>query len=218
MKEFKIRASASGKIMGQKGLGKTGESYCQEWLTEQVYGRKREFTNKYIQKGLQNEDNSLDFIAENMGFGLLVKNEQYYENDFITGTPDIVLSDLIIDVKNSWDCFTFPAFDSELPNKDYYYQMQCYMSLTGKDNAKVIYVLSDTPEHLIESEARKLAFVNGNELNAEFIDSVRAKMTYFDIEAKYRIKSFDIARNNEVIELINQRVIQCREYIETLLK
>ena len=82
MKEFKIRASACGQIMGVKGLGKTGENYVKTWLKEQIYDRKKEFTSKYTDKGLIVEDNSLDFIADELKIGFIVKNEQFYENDF----------------------------------------------------------------------------------------------------------------------------------------
>jgi len=144
-KEFKIRASASGKIMGIKALGKTGETYCENWLKEQLYKRKIEFSNKYTEKGLIMEDNSIDYVADQLGYGFLAKNEQYFENDFFTGTPDIILKDHVIDVKNSWDFSTFPLFDNEVPNSDYYFQAQVYMELCGVDSYKLIYVLSDTP-------------------------------------------------------------------------
>ena len=219
MKEFKIRSSASGEIMGVKGLGKTGESYCQEWLTTQLYNRQKEFSNKYTQKGLIMEDDSIDFIAEQLGYGMLIKNEDYFENDFMSGTPDIIIKDLIIDVKNSWSCFSFPLFESNVPNKDYYWQAQCYMKLTNKTNFKLVYVLSDTPEHLIVSEVKRYVYSNGiDEIDVELYDEFKAKMTYSDIPDKFKIKVFDIKHNDEDIAKIESRVIECRKYINELLK
>jgi len=219
MKKFKIRSSASGTIMQVKGLGKTGLSYCGTWVKEQLYKRIKEFTSKYTEKGLIMEDNSLDDIADYLGFGMLIKNEQYFENDFMTGTPDIVLKDLIIEVKNSWDPFTFPLFEKEIPNTDYYWQCQCYMNLTGKDHCKLIYVLSDTPEHLIVREVKNYIYRNGiDEIDVELYESFKAKMTYSDVPDSLKIKVYDIERNQEDIEKINQRVLECREYIKTLIK
>ena len=43
---FKIRASACGYIMGKKGLGKTGETYCKNWLKGKVYDRQVEIKSK----------------------------------------------------------------------------------------------------------------------------------------------------------------------------
>ena len=201
MKDFKIRASACGKIMGIKGLGKTGQSYCQEWLKEQIYGRKKKFGNKYTEKGLVMEDDSIDFIAEHLGYGMLLKNEEYFENDYCTGTPDIILPDHLIDVKNSYDCFTFPMWYVAVPNKDYYWQAQVYM-----------WMLMDTPEHLIEKE-----FQYNNDMELDY-DEFREDYLYNHIKPKYRIKSFDIKRNDSDIELIKERVEECRKYIKTLLK
>lgn len=218
MKEFKIRASACGQIMGTgKGnpLTKTAISYVENWYKEQLYNRKKEFSNKYVQKGLIVEDNSLDFVAEQLNLGMLIKNEQYFENDFCTGTPDVILNDLIIDVKNSWDCFTFPLFEREIPNKDYYYQAQVYMYLCNKDKYKLIYCLTDTPENLIEKEA----FFKSKDLGFEFADvlnELKQKMTYKDIPDNLKIKIFDIERDDDVIEKIKQKVEECRNYLLTI--
>ena len=219
MIEFKQRASSCGLIMGIKGLGKTGESALKMWLKEQTFNRRKEFSSKYTQKGNICEDNSIDFIAEMLGFGFLIKNEKYFENDFIKGTPDVILNDLIIDVKNSWDWSTFPFFENEVPNSDYYWQAQCYMELCDIDNYKLIYVLSDTPENIIISEARKYCYQNGidpedNDVCDEFI----AKMTYSDIEDSKKYKVFDIKRSREDYAKIITRVLEARKYLLTFNK
>ena len=218
MKQFKIRASACGQIMGVKGLGKTGESYVKQWVLEQIYQRKKLITTKYMQKGNEVEDNSLDFVAEQLGYGMLIKNNEYFENDFITGTPDAILKDLIIDVKNSWDFSTFPLLETQVPNADYYWQAQCYMALTGRKSYKLIYTLMNTPEHLIEKEAYWWCKNNGyDDLEMDIYEDFKARMTYDNIDTKYRIKVFDIAYNESDIEKINERVKECRTLIEKLI-
>jgi len=219
MKEFKIRCSQIGKLMGQKGLGKTGESYLETWLKEQVYNRRKEFTSKYTNKGNEMEDNNIDFVADVLGYGMLVKNEQYFENDFLTGTPDIILPNEIIDIKSSWDCFTFPLYDSELENKDYYWQMMGYLALTGKSAAKVIYVLSDTPQHMIQKEAYWYCKQNGYEdLDIEIYNDFIKKMTYSEIPNELKIKSFTVERSEADIQLIYNRVVESRIFINKLIK
>jgi len=216
-KLFKIRCSQIGKIMNAKGLGKTGESYLETWLKEHVYNRRKEFTSKYTNKGNEMEDNNIDFVADVLGFGMLVKNEQYFENDFLTGTPDIILPNEIIDIKSSWDCFTFPLYDSELENKDYYWQMQGYMSLTGKSAAKVIYVLSDTPQHMIQKEAYWYCKQNGYEdLDIEIYNDFLKKMTYKDIPNELKIKTFVVERSESDIDLIEKRVVESRIFINKI--
>lgn len=222
MKEFKCRCSAIGQIMTNdrsgKAMGKTAQTYCETWIKEQLYNSKKEFSTKHTQKGNECEDNSIDFIADYFALGMLMKNDQYFENDFLTGTPDIVLPEHIIDVKNSWDCFTFPLFDTEIPTKDYEWQLQGYMWLTGRINAKLIYVLSDTPAHLIEKEAYYWCKANGyDELDMDIYQKFAERMTYKDTPADLKIKVFAFARDDEKIAQIQERVLMCREYIKGLL-
>lgn len=200
-------------------LSQTTKSYIEQWMKEQIYNRKKEFSSKYTDKGNIVEDNSIDFVAEYLGFGLLAKNEQYFQNDFLTGTPDVITKDLVIDLKNSWDCFTFPLFESDTPKKDYYYQLQGYMALTGKEKAKLIYVLSDTPINLIEKEAYYWCKNNGyDELDIDVLKEFESKMTYSDIDNELKIKVFDIQRDETVIKEIYERVNLCRDYIKETLK
>jgi len=188
-------------------LSKTASSYCQQWLKEQIYGRKKEFGSKYTNKGNIVELESLNYIAKELDYDSIVKNEESFENEFLTGTPDAILDDHIIDVKNSWDCFTFPLFYSYVPNKDYYWQAQGYMALVGCDSYRLIYTLMDTPEELIEKE------YFGSNLDYETFSS---HYKYKGIESKYRIKVFDIYKNEQDIEKIYTRVEECREYINNL--
>jgi hypothetical protein len=198
--KFKIRASAVGKIMTnskKKGeLSKTTLSYVDEWLKSKIYGVNKDISSKYTEKGHRCEDNAIDFVSDQFG-EFMIKNEEYFQNDFLTGTPDIITKDEIIDIKNSWDCFTFPLFEKELPNKDYYYQLQAYMYLTGKRKAKVVYVLMDTPEDL-------LGYYN-------------KVVSYQNIDSKYRIKVFEVEYSEEVIKAIRERVNEIQEYINKLL-
>lgn len=226
MKQFKIRASAGGKITSQprakkdKELGllsATSKSYCEEWVKEQLYSRRHEFSSKQTQKGNEVEDESLDFLANKLSLGFIIKNEKWFENDYFTGTPDAILKDLIIDVKNSWDCFTFPLFDLSVPNKDYYWQAQVYMDLVGIDEYKLVYVLSDTPMHLIEREAYFQSKNQGFEdLEINILKKCLKSMTYGDIDNSLKIKVFDIQKNQEDIDFLKGQVEKCRNYIKTL--
>lgn len=226
MKEFKIRCSAISQIMAEPKLkadkeagllGQTAKTYCETWLKEQLYNRKKEFTSKQTEKGNIMEDESIDFIADQLGLGLLLKNETNYTDEHMTGTPDVVLPKLIIDVKTSWDCFTFPLFDEKIPNTAYYWQAQGYLNLTGRDDYKLIYVLTDTPDHLISREAYFYAKNNGyEEVSTEMFNEFFDKMTYGDTPESLKIKIFDIKRNDHDIERIRQQVIKCRNYLQTI--
>lgn len=216
---FRIRASACGLIMTNdrsgKNMGETARTYCENWVKEELYRRRKEFTSKYTDKGNEVEASSIEYASDVLGWGLVAKNEQNYSNDYMTGTPDIILADRVVDIKNSWDCFTFPLFDTDIPDKKYYWQGQVYMALTGKSNFELVYTLMNAPEHLIEQEARRSA--DWGEVEAELYDAVRDRMTYDELSNGLRLKSFDVLRNDEDIARIEKRVQECREYIRTLI-
>ena len=211
--EFKIRCSAIGQIMTNsrtKGqLSKTAQSYVETWIKEQIYKRRKVITTKYMDKGNMVENESIQFAGRVLNADI-IKNEQRYENDYMTGTPDVITEDYVIDVKNSWDCFTFPLFFENVPNKDYFYQAQGYMALTGLSHYKLIYTLLDTPDSLIERE-----FKYASELD---YDTFAKDYRYSEIDEAYRIRIFEIERDDDVIDAINGRVIECREYINNLIK
>ena len=211
--EFKIRCSAIGQIMTNsrtKGkLSKTAQSYVETWIKEQIYKRRKVITTKYMEKGNIVEDRSISFAGRVLNADI-IKNEQRYENELLIGTPDVITEDYVIDVKNSWDCFTFPLFYENVPNKDYYYQAQGYMALTGLSHYKLIYTLLDTPDSLIERE-----FKYASELD---YDTFAKDYRYSEIDEAYRIRIFEIERDDDVIDAINGRVIECREYINNLIK
>lgn len=196
---FKSRASSSGRLMTnprdkKELLSETTKSYVQEWLKESIYGVRKEIKNKYLSKGLKLEDEAIDKAIEWLDLPFTLKNETFFEDDFFTGTPDLIVNETVYDIKCSWDCFTFPLFDKEIPTKDYYYQLQVYMYLTGCKKAVLTYVLLNTPEELTYEE----------------------KHNYDSLEKKYRIKTFEIEYSSEVIAELIKRVINVREYITQL--
>lgn len=223
MKEFKIRASGCGQIMTNprsksEKLSKTAQTFCEKWVKEQVYNRRIEFSNKYTEKGLIVEHNSIDFLINQLNLEFGIKNDDYFEDDFMHGTPDLILTDIVVDVKNSFSFETFPLFEKEIPTKDYIYQLQVYMHLTGKKNAKLVYTLMDTPINLIDKEAYWYCENNGIDPKdrPEVFDAFKAKMTYSDIDPKFKVKAFDLAYDEAVIAEIQERVKLCREYVKEL--
>jgi len=220
MKEFKIRCSAIGQIMTNARakneiLGQTAKTYAENWVKEQLYGKRREISSKYMLKGTQMEDEAIDLLSV-YDFASYTKNQQSFENDFMTGTPDIISpAGVVIDIKTSWDCFTFPLFDAEIPTKDYYYQLQGYMALTGLKAACLAYCLVDTPVHIIESESKRLVYNEGYDFD-EAVEILTEKMRYTGIDLKLRVKTFNVEYDQTTIDAIYQRVQEVREYINTL--
>ena len=135
-------------------LSKSVQSYLKELHREEVFGIRKDITSKYLDKGIQAEEKSLSLLCNVTG-NWYQKNKERFTNDFVTGEPDNTQGK-IRDIKSSWSFATFPMYDTEIPNKDYYWQLQCYMALTGMEEAELIYCLVDTPFKIVEDELRRL--------------------------------------------------------------
>ena len=120
---FKIRASSAGKIMTNPRnktelLSETTKTYVYDCLKEEIYGYKKQLSNKYVTKGIELEDEAIDKAIELLDLPFTLKNEQSYENEFFKGTPDLIVDGIVYDIKCSWDEFTFPFFEKEIPTID----------------------------------------------------------------------------------------------------
>jgi len=200
IKPFKIRCSAISQIMTNprsksETLSKTCKSYCEQWLKEQLYGIEKNIKSKYLSKGIEVENMAIEYYAEQRDLGFVLQNVEYFETEYITGTPDLILKDTVYDMKASWDCFTFPLFESDV-DKSYWMQLQGYMCLTEKVQAKLVYTLQNTPDELEWDEP---ADYSGQ---PEYL----------------RIKEFPFEYDAEFIESVHDRVKLCREYIDELIQ
>jgi hypothetical protein len=222
MTTFKVRCSALGKVMTSPRskseiLSQTAKTYVEEQVLLAKYGIVKTFNSRYTDKGNLVEDESIKPASEVLELGFILKNDEHFSNDWVTGTPDVNTASLILDVKSSWDATTFPFFATEIPTKDYYYQLQGYMWLTGKQKSLLVYCLVNTPLDMVQDEIRR-AHWNANllEESLDLIDEVQKRHNFDHIPDNRRVKVFEVERDDEVIEQIKERVELCREYYETL--
>lgn len=195
MKQFKIRASQIGKIMGEsrpKGeLSSTCKTYLKEWYAEQMYGERPDIRSKYFDKGNMCEVEAIDLVAERLNLGLAFKNDQFYMNDHMTGTPDVVTEIMVIDTKCSWDGKTFLDSVASPINSDYEWQLLGYMWMTGRMEAKLCYCLLDTPEEA----------------------NYGTEVIYSNIDVKQRFFAIDVLYDQAKIEQIKVKVEACRVWL-----
>jgi hypothetical protein len=222
MTAFKVRCSALGKVMTSPRskseiLSQTAKTYVEEQVLLAKYGIVKTFNSRYTDKGNLVEDESIKLASEVLELGFILKNDEHFSNDWVTGTPDVNTNDVLLDVKSSWDATTFPFFATEIPTKDYYYQLQGYMWLTGKQKSLLVYCLVNTPIDMVQDEIRR-AHWNANllEESLDLIDEVQKRHNFDHIPDNRRVKVFEVERDDEVIEQIKERVELCREYYETL--
>ena len=222
MNTFKVRCSAIGKIMTSPRsknelLSQTAKTYVEEQVLLAKYGIVKTFNSRYTDKGNLVEDESIKLASDVLDLGFILKNDEHFSNDWVMGTPDVNTDDILLDVKSSWDATTFPFFATEIPTKDYFYQLQGYMWLTGKQKSLLVYCLVNTPLDMVQDEIRR-AHWNANllEESLDLIDEVQKRHNFDHIPDNRRVKVFEVERDDEVIEQIKERVELCREYYETL--
>jgi hypothetical protein len=200
-------------------LSQTAKTYVEELAKEHLFGIKKVFKSRYTDKGNEVEEKAIELTEDVLGFEFLTKNEDYYQNDWVKGTPDIITTSLVIDVKSSWSGDTFPFFETELPNKDYYYQVMGYMWLTGKKNALISYCLINTPEEIVNDEIRRTAWGKYEiEPSEETIRDVVALHSFDNIPKDRRVKAFHVEYNEGVVNEMKTRIEYCRTYFNELIR
>ena len=65
-------------------LSKTCKTYLQELAIEEMYGIRKEFSSRYTDKGNLVEDESISLAQEVLDFGLMYKNEEHFNNDYLS--------------------------------------------------------------------------------------------------------------------------------------
>ncbi len=105
---MKIRCSQISKLMATprtkgESLSQTAKTYIQELVLEHKYGIKKEFWSRYTDKGNQVEDDAISFVNDVLDLGFIYKNEERFENDFISGVPDVNTNE-ILTIKQTQDC------------------------------------------------------------------------------------------------------------------
>jgi hypothetical protein len=227
-----FRASSIGHLMtspkskADKDAGNLSESAKTHLIDIYVsakYNRQSDIFSKYISKGLMVEEDSITLYSR-LKKKFYKKNEEMLSNDILRGTPDMYAGENIrnanhvIDVKSSWDIFTFHRTLSKDVNDMYYWQLQAYMLLTGAKSATLAYCLIDTPLVMIEDEKRKLMWKMGVATSEESdykqaAEELERLMTYSDIPMDQRVIEFQFDRNDEDIQAMYVKVEKARKWL-----
>jgi len=217
-KLFKARASRLGDVMTEAKaksdlIGETARTYLLSQYIFNRWGRFKEFSNKFVEKGLAVEEDAITLYSR-YAKKYFTKNEDSFENDFITGHPDVFIMDAsrvseVVDVKSSWDLHTFYKAKKTI-DKKYYWQLQAYMELTGASKARLVYCLIDTPQKLID-QAVRYAVNDGAIMSEELIEATRKNMTFADIPIRNRVVEFTFNYNGDHMRQAEAKILLMRE-------
>lgn len=213
-------------------LGETAKSFVEEVWLKNNYGYKPLIDNKYFYKGNYCEMDSMKLVQKVLGgeFREKYKNIlqaqglKHLEDEYFTGTPDIVLrkEDFVEDTKTSWDISSF--LKAEL-KKEYYCQGQVYMRLTGKKYYRLIYCLVPSPEETIIGEKNKLFYALHCEKeqseNEDYIEGAKQiewnhRDMILEIPEIERVKIFEFNYDPEYMDKLISQVFKAREFYNTI--
>lgn len=223
-----IRILSSQKEVAEGTLSKTCKSYLREEVfIYHTYGRRirpggEALTESVtrIMKGSLAEDSAIKILSELDGINYH-KNKRKFKNKWVSGIPDINhkkrLGDRkVIDIKASWDIYTFMNNLTKSLSKAYQYQTQGYISLTKADIGEVCFILVSAPEELIEKQVAKLKYKNvfaSQEEYEEAASLTRMSMRFDDIPMEKRILRFPVLPNIDEQKMLFDRVDLCREWL-----
>lgn len=227
--DIHIRASSVGYLMTEPQskadkeaglLSKTAQKHLLDVYIAEKYGRKKDIQTKQMKKGIEVEQDSIDLLSMYLKMPFS-KNDQRFTNDYITGFPDIIDNDRIIDIKSSYDLWTFIGNIPDKLDSLYHWQMQSYMWLTGAKSAVIAYCLVNTPESIIEQEKYYLLkkMDVATEENPEYVKEamkIEFNMSFDDISIDERVLMFNVSRNEDDILRIQQKVEKAREFLREL--
>lgn len=231
--DYKFHPSQLGLIMTEARTKDPFSETCKKHLIEcwvnVRYGRTRNFSNKFMEKGTLAEEDSIDLYSLVKG-KYFEKNKVQIDNEYFIGMPDlyegesILKADVIIDLKTSWDIFTFYEVMLKPINKMYFWQLQAYMDMTGAHTAKLCYCLVNTPLKLMLDEQKKLQWTMGvidPELDEAYqmaCKEIEKNSVFDDIPPSERYIEFTIERDQEAIDEAHDKVIACRSFLNGIDK
>ncbi len=168
-------------------LSAGAKTYCEQVAGEFVYGYEKSVTSKYMDKGLQVEQRSID-LYNSVFFTNHQKNTERRENDWMSGECDIAAPARIIDIKSAWSLDTFPKTSIQAHDTTYEWQGRAYMLLWDSPEFELAYCLVDTPDELVGYEDEQLHFFE-HRLEPHMRVTTRLYKRDLDLERRMEIKA-----------------------------
>ena len=196
---MKWRPYQLGKLMTNSRsksdpLSETAKSEIRKLAKQDFYGYTTEIKTKPMIKGTDWEHEGIKLLNDVRFTNKYVKNNLRVENEYMSGCCDILMDDLIIDIKSSWSLDTFPATPSEGENSDYEWQGRAYMWLYDRPSFELVYTMYDTDDTLLTDwDNKSIHKVN-------------------HIPAHHRVTVLRYERDLAIEDQIKERLRACSEY------
>tara|TARA_R110000796_G_C14555326_1_gene434293 strand:- start:2122 stop:3081 length:960 start_codon:yes stop_codon:yes gene_type:complete len=214
-------------------LPQTMKTELRKIFRAEKYNRTFSFTNKFVQKGISQEEDGITTLQNYRNYILklrtyFVKNKKRKHNGYVSGESDLTDTNDFnnckegFDIKCSWELDTFP-FKEDALDFNYELQNQGYMWLSGANKWTTCYVLANITEDLLHKEKMKWFYPMGSptskedsnydnyiekckELEIKLIfdyDRFVEKNPFHDLEIKKQDWVYDIPLKDRVIEKVS---------------
>lgn len=218
-------AEIIAKMNAPAKLSDTCISYLKEVYVYYKYGKEPvggAERSIYTKKGKLVEEESIMMLSriDRMSYS---KNDQRFTNEYLTGEPDIIVSNdgianKIIDIKSSYDFATLLANYGSSLNPLYYAQVNGYMALTGATEAEIAYCLVSMPQEIINGERRRIFYAMNplteeDPLYKKAIERMENNYTFDEVPITERVLRFPVPRNEEFIQKVYKRIEECRTWL-----
>ena len=201
------------KKLQDKSLSAGAKTLIKEKVRKLKHNAPHKFSgSKETEKGHLVEDDAIMFLMQHE-FISAEKNTIRFNNDWITGEPDII-SDIVYDTKCPWTYWSMPYFEDDIESKSldagYDWQQLCYLWLLRENNefepriineAQLKYILMPTPD-------KCLGKWDDFTLHIDFVESM---------QPKDRISTYSIKYDQSKIEMIKIKIEAARKYAKTLV-
>lgn len=216
-------------------LGDTCIAYLLEayaWETEKMCSITKEMDVEYFERGKKTEPESIELLKKVDRIDYL-KNEYRFENDFLSGIPDVLslyatldeldgLAPAVSKIKDIKSCKDYPTFLYKIHkgldpgNKE---QLQGYGDILECEDLAVVFTLPTMPESIRNGYKMKLAYKmdaaidQDKEFEAAWANLERS-MIFDHMPAAKRVyklpvQSFTLSEK----EAVYDRVKHCREWL-----
>lgn len=197
----------------QKTLSATAKTLIKDKVRKLVHNAPHKFSgSKETEKGNLVEEDAIRFLMQ-QEFISVSKNTTRFNNEWITGEPDIITSDRVLDTKCPWTYWSMPYFKDDVESKSldagYDWQQLCYLWLLRENDshdpviineAQLKYVLMPTPDKLVNKW-------DDWELHIDFVEHMNPSD---------RISTYSIFWDAAKIELIKTKIEAARRYANSL--
>lgn len=191
-------------------LSEGAKTYIETMARRYVYKYTPSISNKYLDKGIWVEDDSINLYNQ-VFFTNLTKNKErktieIAPNCFLSGEWDLEQEKArkIIDIKSPWSTETFPETKkialNDAKKAGYDWQLRGYLILRDYDLGEVAYCLVNTPSDLLRDFEADLSMHN--------VDHISPAL---------RVTTCEFKRDSNLDEKIKERIIAASIYFNQVI-